>query len=302
VALSTLLLVELNAQSQAPERPAFEVASIKPNKTSSDPRTLIQAMALQYLPGGRFSARAVPIPVLIFEAYNVSPGPSRRIDLSPEFQKSLDRGIEAEPYDIEAVAEKGAIPANASPSLQRERIRLMLQTLLADRFKVRILRENKEMPVYALVVGKNGARLQKSALDETQCTAMSTDKPQFLRLLVATDSSACHSFAGGPRPGLRGQAVDMLDLAAVIERFSDRPVVERTGLAGLYKIDIPGWDMQEKVPRPAGSEPTVEDRGLADPSRPNMSDVIQNLGLRLESTKAAVETFVVEHFERPTQN
>src|SRR5215475_2463040 len=125
----------LKAQSQTTERLAFEVASIKPNAIN-DPRQAIQAMSLQYLPGGRFAARSVPVPVLIFEAYGVAPGPGRRIDLAPEFAKSMDRSMEAQPYDIDAVAEPGAIPANASPRVQRDTIRLMLQTLLAERFKV----------------------------------------------------------------------------------------------------------------------------------------------------------------------
>jgi uncharacterized protein (TIGR03435 family) len=266
----------------------------------------MQAMSLQYLPGGRFAARSVPVPVLIFEAYGVAPGPSGRINLSPEFEKSMDRKMESEAYDIDAVAEKGAIPANASPGVQRETMRLMLQTLLAERFKVRIRREAKEVPVYAMVIGKNGSKLQKSSMDEERCTATSSDKPQFIRLFAAPDSTACHSFAGGPRPGLRADAIDMSDLAAVAERFSDRPVIDRTGLTGLYKIAIPGWELpgpesREQPPRAAGSEATVE-KGLGDPGRATISDVLQSLGLRLESTKAPVEMFVVEYFERPVQN
>jgi uncharacterized protein (TIGR03435 family) len=290
----------LPARFQTTDRLAFEVASVKPNKAPTDPRAVMQAMGLLYLPGGRLVVRSVPIPVLIFEAYGVVPGPSGRVNISPEFQKSMDPRVESETYDIEAVAEKDAIPANAPPSLQRERIRLMLQTLLADRFKVRIRRETKEVGIYAMVVGKNGPKLQRSAMDDTQCTAISTDKPQLVRLLLGTDAVSCHSFANGPTPGwLHGEAVDMADLATVMERFSDRPVVDHTGLTGFYKIAVPAWGLRHP-PRPAGSEP--ESRDLADPERPTASDALQDLGLRLESTRAPIEMFVVEHFERPTQN
>lgn len=306
-ALSLMLLAlcvnppELKAQSQGANRPAFDVVSVKPNKTSGDPRdAIIQSMALQYLPGGRLSARSVPIPVLIFEAYGAVPGPSGRITLSPEFQKSMnDPKLESDTYDIEAVAEKGAISANTPPGVQKEQLRLMLQTLLEDRFKVRVRRETKEVPVYAMVVGKNGLKLQKSAMDETQCSAASTDKPLLVRLLLGSDSASCHSFAGGPTPGwLHGDALDMSDLAAVMERFSDRPVLDRTGLTGLYKIAVPAYNLR----RPTGPEPTAENRALDDPARQTVSDALQDLGLRLESTKAPVEMFVVEHFERPAQN
>src|SRR5205823_314044 len=156
------------------------------------------------------------------------------------------------------VAGKDVIPANASPSLQRERLRLMLQSLLADRFKVRIRRETKEVPVYAMVVGKNGAKLQKSTIDDTRCSATSTNKPQVTRLFTLIDSASCHSFAGAPRFGLRGEAIDMWDLAAVVERFSDRPVLDRTGLTGLYRIAIPAWELREPSPYEQGSEPAAE--------------------------------------------
>ena len=197
---------ELKGQSQATERLAFEVASVKPNKPSDDPRQVTQTTALQYLPSGRFSARSVRITALIFEAYGVIPGPSGRISVSPEFQKSMDQRMALETYDVDAIAEKDGIPVNASPSLQRERVRLMLQTLLADRFKVRIRRETKEVPVYAMVVGRNGTKLQKSTMNETQCTATSTDKPQVFRLFSGGDSVSCHSFAGAPGFGLHAEA------------------------------------------------------------------------------------------------
>jgi uncharacterized protein (TIGR03435 family) len=286
---------EVKAQSQATERLAFEVASVKPNKPSSD----LRQVALQYLPGGRLSARSVGIAALISEAYSVTFGPSGRINLSPGFQQTRDPKMDSETYDIEAVAEKDAIPANASPRLQRERLRLMLQTLLADRFKVRIRRETKEVPVYAMVVGKNGAKLQKSTMDDTRCTATSTDKPHAFRLFTGVDSASCHSFAGAPRFGLHAEAIDMSDLAAIVERFSDRPVLDHTGLTRLYKIATRAW---EPSARPTGLEPPAENPAPGDPGHPTLSVVLQDLGLRLESTRAPVEMFVVEHYERPAQN
>jgi uncharacterized protein (TIGR03435 family) len=90
----------------------------------------------------------------------------------------------------------------------------------------------------------------------------------------------------------------MWDLAAVVERFSDRPVLDRTGLTGLYRIAIPAWELRE--PSPYEREPTAEPSVAGDPGRPRLSDVLQDLGLRLESTRGPVEMFVVEHFERPT--
>jgi uncharacterized protein (TIGR03435 family) len=298
--IAVLSITVLKAQSQTANRPAFDVASVKPNKTSGNPKdAVLQAMTLQYLPGGRFSARSVLIPVLIFEAYGAVPAPSGRINLSPDFEKSMDRRLESDTYDVEAVAEEGAIPANASPSLQRETLRLMLQTLLEDRFKLRIRRETKDVPVYVIIVGKNGPKFQKSVMDNAQCTATSTNQPQFIRLFNARDPAACHSFAGGPTPGwVHGEAIDMSDLAAVAERFSDRPVLDHTGLTDLYKIALPASILR----RPNGPESASEKGALDDATRPTLSDALQDLGLRLESAKAPVEMLVVEHFERPAEN
>ena len=92
----------------------------------------------------------------------------------------------------------------------------------------------------------------------------------------------------------------MWDLAAVVERFSDRPVLDRTGLTGLYRIAIPAWELREPSPYEQGSEPAAEQSVPGDPGRPRLSDVLQDLGLRLDSTRGPVEMFVVEHFERPT--
>jgi len=298
----------IRAQDQAAEHLAFEVASVKLNTQMplfagaalAEKEAMLRAMALQYLPSGRFLARGIPIPFLIFEAYSVSPGSSRRITLSPELRKTMDPRAEWARYDIEAVAEKEAIPANASQQVRMQKMRLMLQTLLVDRFKLRVSHETKEVPVYALVVGKNGPRLQKSAMDDAQCAAKRDDKLQIARVGGGGDPAACHAFAGGQGPGLRGQAIDMSDLAQAIEVFADRPVVNRTDLNGLYKIDVPGWvPLGQDAIRSPGSEATAEERAFGDPSRPTLSDVLQGLGLRMEATKAQVDMFVVEYFERP---
>jgi len=299
-AVGMALCISIKATPQTAEHFSFEVASVKPNKPEPNkPKVeVMQDMSLRYLPGGRLSVRAVPIPVLIFEAYSVAPGPGRRISLSPAFEKSMDYALESETYNIEAVAEKGAIPPNASVKEQRQKIRLMLQTLLTDRFKVRITRETKEVPIYAIAIGTKGPKLQKSTIDDAQCAATSADKPEIRRYFASIDPSSCHSFFGGVGRGLRGEAVTMSDLAQALEGSSDRPVVDQTGLRDLYKMDIPGWTPL-RAPSP---EPTGEDRVLFDPARPTLSNVLQGLGLKLDSTRAPIEIFVVEHFERPMEN
>jgi len=88
----------------------------------------------------------------------------------------------------------------------------------------------------------------------------------------------------------------MSDLAAIVERFSDRPVLDRTGLTDLYKIATPAWEMFQS------SEPAPENPAPGASGRPTLSALLQDIGLRLEFTSAPVEIFVVEHYERPAQN
>ncbi len=262
---------------------AFEVVSIKVNN-SGDPRNT----GWLYLPGGKFSAKGVPIPMLILEAYNTT-----RLIPGPELEKTA-RDIERDRYDIEAVAPAGTIPPDMPSKIRNEKMRLMLRTLLADRFKLTVNRQMKEGPVYAIVIGKNGPKLQKAALQEKDCMEQATN---------VNDVTSCHAFGGGQGQGLHGQAVDMSDLAAALSRFSDRPVLDKTGLGGLYNIQTAGWvPLRQRPPRPAGQEPTAEDLAFADPLRPTIYAILDELGLKLESQNAVLESIVVEHVERPQEN
>jgi uncharacterized protein (TIGR03435 family) len=102
------------------------------------------------------------------------------------------------------VAAKGAIPPETTAVDRKQIMQRMLQTLLAERFKLVVSRDAREQSVYAIVVAKNGPKLQKSALDEKDCAN---------RTITFGNPESCHSFAGGIGRGLYGQAVDMADLA-----------------------------------------------------------------------------------------
>ena len=276
----------LRAQSKPPETLAFEVASIKENK-SEDPRA---GIGMQFLPGGRFVARNLPLVVVIATAYDLPPFGSPRLTTGPSF----DRGVGNARYDIEATAEKGAIPDDATVKVRQEKVRLMLQTLLADRFKMVMRRETKEIPVYALTVAKGGPKLQKAAVEEKDCSENPTGP---------SDPARCHAFEGGQGRGLHAPAVSIAEVASAVENFADRPVVDKTGIQGLYNIQTEGWvSMRPRPPRAPGEEPTAEDLAFADPARPTIFQIFDRLGLKLESTKAPVEVFVIEHVEKPAEN
>jgi uncharacterized protein (TIGR03435 family) len=124
------------------QAPAFEVASVKPNRSGE------QAINIRQRPGGGFIARNAPLRMVITHAYNIRPN---QLSGGPAW-------ISDARFDIEAKAE-GASPAQ---------VRQMLQTLLAERFHLVAHRETREEPIYALVVAKGGPKLRESKADATQ--------------------------------------------------------------------------------------------------------------------------------------
>ena len=232
---------------------AFEVVSVKVNKPGQH-----RELSIQYLPGGRFSARAVPIPLLILEAYATP-----RLYPSDEFRKLDVSSVERDVYDIEAVAPKEAIPPGASGEIRNDKMREMLRTLLADRFQLRAHHEMKEQSVYAIVVGKNGPKLSGAA----ECA----DKPSDF-----FDPGSCHSMA---------------DLVRFASRMAglEQPIVDKTGLAGLYTMPAINW-----------ASIITGLRGPDDPTKPPFDDILDKMGLKLETQKAVVDMLLVDHVEPPS--
>ena len=271
----------IRAQSQSSTPPAFEVASVKANHSSD-----MRQMNFQFLPGGRLSAKGVPVFLLIAEAYDVA-FQSVRLSGGPPWIRSFD-----DRYDIDAVAPKGSIPPGLTSKAREKKTRLMLQTLLAERFKLKVISETKELPAYVLVVGKNGPKLQKSKLEEKDC-AEAPPTPNAI---------PCHEIQGGMGRGIHAKAVDMADVVGFVENWADRPVIDETGLGGLYEIETDGWAPMRPRPARPGGEQTAEDLAMADPTRLTLFQVFDKLGLKLEARKAPVETFVIDHVEKPTEN
>jgi len=266
---------------QSASRPAFETASVKPN-TDADLRNT----RFDFLPGGRLIARNVPLLIVIATAYNI-PFQSPRLTGGPGWQKSaLAR------FDIAAVAPQGSIPPGLSSKARAAQMRLMLQSLLEDRFKLKMRVEPMEQPIYALLVAPGGTKLQKSKLQEDACPETSDDP---------LSARACHELTGGQGRGLHGEAVDIADVSLFVQNWSDRPVIDKTGLTDLYKIDTDGWaPMRQAPPRPDGTQ--GGDAGLSDPDRKTLFTVFQELGLKMEPQRAVVDMFVIDHVETPTGN
>lgn len=266
------------AWAQEPSNPVFEAASVKLNSSAD-----LRGLNWEFLPGGRFTATNMPLFVVITVAYDL-PFQTSRVSGGPTWVRS-------EKYDIQAMAGVGSIPEGSTVKARNDRVRLMLQNLLAERFKLVMRLEPKELPIYAVVVAKGGAKLQKAAVEEKGCPDVS-----------ANNGLTCHSVIGGQGRGMHGKAVSVADLASFAESWSDRPIVDKTGIAGLFEVDTEGWAPMRPRIVPPGREPTAEDIAMADPTRPTLFLIFERLGLKMEPQKAPLETFVVEHVERPSEN
>jgi len=196
-----------------------------------------------------------------------------------------------ERFDIEASPAAGAIPPGTSAKDRGALVRPMMQALLTERFKLKMRVDAKEQPVYALVVAKNGPRLQKAAIQEKDCEDVQPDQPK-----------VCHRIGGGQGRGIHGEAVDLDDVALFVQNWTVRPVIDQTGLTDLHNIQTEGWaPMRLRPPNPDGTTPKG-DAGINDSDRQTLADVFRQLGLAMESQRAVVDMYVVEHIEHPVGN
>jgi uncharacterized protein (TIGR03435 family) len=277
VALFSLLV--LAAQST---RPAFEAASVKPNKSGTGPPVV------GWTPGGRLTAPNVTLHELMRTAHEAD---EMLIAGEPAWA-TIDR------FEIAATADSAASP---------DQVRAMLRTLLADRFRLSVHTESRELSVFALVIGRDtvGAQLRRSG---SQCA------PPVAPAGWPPPPPPPPPIAGGPRPLtpiLGGRCATMLlpgyisaremtmpMLAARLAQIVRRPVIDRTGLTGMFDLDLA---YATEYPAAGPGPPN----GLPPPSldAPSIFTAVrEQLGLRLESTRSPLDVLVVDHAEKPIEN
>ena len=270
-----LLFIALFFQQPAGTKPSFEVATIKPS-TSGDNRIAILAQ-----PGGRFVATNASLKMLMGTAWRVR---DFQISGGPNWA-GTDR------WNIEAKAEAGSIPPPTGPPDPTviPPLMLMLQSLIEDRFQLKIHRETKELPVYELVVARGGPKIKPS---EDQSPPSLGQPPQ----------------RGGPMPrgnmrmgrgDLEANGVPVSNFILGLSQQLGRTIIDKTGLKGLYDFKLQ-WtpEFAQGPVVPGGPEPPPPP---AD--GPSIFTAIQEqLGLRLESTKGPVDVLVIDSVQKPSEN
>ncbi len=242
------VLVSATLFAQSAPAPSFEVASVK---VYDGPLNRIGDFSSS---GTRATWRVFNVMGLLMDAYGLN-------NYQISFAASA-RSLENTYYDIFAKAE-GDQPRT------RAEFRQMLQRLLAERFQLKVHRESRETPVYALVVGKGGPKFKESPADA---------EARFLGTV------------NGRNQGVTASKLTMGSLVDDLRIFVNRPVVDRTGLAGAYDIKFeatPGFRME--------NNPQLADISI-------FTALEEQLGLKLESQKAPIEVLVVDRVEEPTAN
>jgi uncharacterized protein (TIGR03435 family) len=267
------------AQEAAP--PAFEVATIKVNK-SGENNQLIRRQ-----PGGRVTVTNLPARFLITFAYQLA-----------QFQLSGGPSwIANDRFDM--VAKLEGNPEFPAPGQGPDPIQLAMRALLADRFKLKVHRETREMDIYALVLAKPaagpGPGLKPSTADCSDRGRRGQPPTQGPPPIPPTGIVPC-SIMG--TPGLiRFGGFPISQITTMLSGQTGRMVVDRTGLTGNWEFELHFAAEQRGAP-PPGADPPA-----ADPNAPSLFTALQEqLGLKLESTKGPVEVVVIDSIERPTED
>jgi uncharacterized protein (TIGR03435 family) len=302
-------LAEVSAAPFAPEpQPSsFEVASVK---VSQGPATDLMFCVTPCAYGERFSVvgsrvniRFMSLYNLILTAYRIKPN-----------QLSGPDWMQSQRFDIIA-----KIPDGAS----KDQVPEMLQALLSERFNLAIHRDRKDQPVFALVVGRNGLKLRRSAAEADASVPKAPGSqpvatPQGEARQLENGGIVVTSGPYGPMHSGRGSngllkwdflKLTMPALAALVTPHVDRPVMDMTNLQGSYDF---GFENQRLRPPDGralkGGGPSEEGRAGSDgsPTDPygeGMLRAVENAGFKLEPRKAPVEMIVVDRLEKtPTGN
>ena len=262
------------APTPAASAAAFDVASVKVNRSGE-----VGARLRPVEDGGALNAVNMPLSELIRFAYQLPP---ERIQEIPDWALTTR-------YDI--VAKAGGPAATAgSPAPGLLRSALMLRSLLAERFELKVRRETRELQIYELRWSEGSRTIGPRLVRTTR------DCRTFVNPLPAPRANEIPCGVGFGFGYMSAGGVPLSDFAEALGRIVQRPVVDRTGLAGTFDLEI-AFDSEQQVPNlPPGVGPP-----RVDSNAPSIFTALQEqLGLKLEPSRGPVEVLVIDSVERPT--
>ncbi len=270
------------AKNTAVDTHGYDVASIKPNKSGTN------MVRMMVRPDG-LSAMGATLQMLIQNAYGIQ-----------DFQiVGAPKWVSSDRYDIEAKMDGAQVEKfqTLGPDQRVLESKRMLQALLANRFKLAVHREMKDLPGYALVIAKNGPKLHDAKPGDTYPNGIKGPDGQPGQGLMIMGGM------GGP---LTGQGINIENLVRVLSQQLGRTILDETGLTGKYDFTLQ-WTPDERTgPMSAatqGGGSRSDDAPPPDASGPSIFTAMQEqLGLKLESRKVPVEMLVIDHVEAPSEN
>jgi bla regulator protein BlaR1 len=303
LANATQIRAEAQADNAVATASAYQSASVRPHQpeNGADERNKVM-----FSPKG-FSARGATLQTIMQTAYGVQPD---RISGAPDW-------LTSQKYDVDVTLPGSAVQEAPKPGgIGIQSVQTMLQALLADRFKLRLHRETKDLYVYELVVGDDGAKLQEAKPGELASVRIPEPPPapgQTATFRIAV--SQTEPMKGPDRPlGMGtmqmgpGELIDHgTTLEPLVEQLSwqlGHTVLDRTGLKGNYDFTL-RWT-------PGASEAGMTKlmgKSADDSSAPNgatgpsiFTALQEQLGLKLEPRTAPIDVLVIDHVEPPSEN
>jgi uncharacterized protein (TIGR03435 family) len=306
------------AQTQA--KPSFDVISIKPTAPG-------QRGGGGGVRGDKYTMSSIPLRALLQTAYQrpSSGGPVAQLQII-----GAPGWIDADRYDIQATADCSGGPVS------REQLQLMVRSLVEERFQLKAHLETRELPIYNLVVAKDGPKIKRSE-DQTPVAQTQVQPPQLCAPLPPPPtnppipfvppgqrgspfdpaSPAPRGFMGGLFSSslimFRGSAVPLTNMIGMMQQQVGRPVIDKTELKGLFDFTLrfspegvtsttPFGALPPPPPLVPGGAPPAAGTAPASEPLPSIFTALQEIGLRLEPTKGPVEVLVIESVQKPTEN
>ena len=251
---------------------SFEVASVKP----ADPQA--RGVRIGLSPGGFFTATNVTLGILVQHAYDVR-----------DFQISGGPGwLDTERYDITARGDGPGVSEDEirkMTEVQRNKLEeeflMKVRTLLADRFQLKVHRETKQLPVYALIVAKGGPKIHPATEDGSPGGGLSMRR-------------------GSAGMEITGQKVLLASLVRLLSDQAGRTVLDKTGLKGSYDFKMSFVPDRGLSQQPPGAG---DDRQLPESDGPSIFTAVQEqLGLKLDAQKGPVEVLVIDSAQKASAN
>jgi uncharacterized protein (TIGR03435 family) len=272
-------------QNTAAPATSFEIASVKKSAPPGSGPTMIRVGARQ---GERWLADNATLRALIRSAY------------APRYQ--MEGQIVGGPGWLDT--DRFDIVGTMRASTSADEMRAMVQALLADRFKLVVHTETRELPVYALVLARADGRLGPAMRPTVDCDALRAaqqkgEAPTPPRAQGATGQCRT-AMMFGPTSRLESGGVTTAQLVSNLSQSTGRPVLDRTGLNGFYELKL---EFAAEPGAMTAFGPAGAPASAAPVDAPSLFSAIQDqLGLKLEPRREPMDVLVIERAEQPTEN